>query len=126
MLKGVAALIKGTARALWREYIPLRERAVTSDDLVQAGWLGFLEAKGRPPRDYIKRAVSREMALWHNAVGCSGVDTRLRRFITHKGRWNWAPESIRLEFPKLSLERIKAELAFAKPIKPSELRRAST
>ena len=48
MLKGIAALIKGTARARWRKYIPLRERAVTSDDLVQAGWLGFLEAKEDP------------------------------------------------------------------------------
>jgi hypothetical protein len=123
VLKGINALIKGTARARWRKYIPLRERAVTFDDLVQAGWLGLLEAKGRPPRDYIKRAVSREMALWHNAGGCSGVDTRLRRVITHKGRWNWAPERIQLKFPKLSIERIKAELAFAKPIKPSEMYR---
>ncbi len=120
---GIAALIEGTARARWRKFLPLRERAITFDDLVQAGWLGFLEAKGRPPRDFIKRAVSREMALWHNAGGCSGTDTRIRRFIVHRGRWDWSPERIQAHFPKLSLERIKAELAFASPIMPGELRK---
>ena len=87
-----------------------------------AGYLGLVEARGRPPFDYIKRSMSTAVRDWHNPGGCSGLDTRLRRFIRHKKRWEWAPEWIQLKFPKYSIERIKAELAFATPIKPSELR----
>jgi hypothetical protein len=62
------------------------------------------------------------MRDWHNAGGCSGTDNRLRRFIRYRRRWAWAPERIQLKFPKYSIEQIEAEIAFATPIKPSEMR----
>jgi hypothetical protein len=126
------AVIAGKAWSRWRKYIPLSERATIHEDvesdLVSAGLLGFAEArsKGRPPDDYIARSMSEAMRDWHNAGGCSGTDNRIRRFIRYRRRWEWAPEWIQLKFPQYTLEQIGAEIAFATPIKPSEMRQPPT
>ena len=122
-------LIEGKAWSRWRKYIPLSERATIHEDvesdLVSAGLLGFAEARSKRglPDAYIARSMSEAMRDWHNAGGCSGTDNRIRRFIRYRRRWEWAPEWIQLKFPKYSLKQIEAEIAFATPITPSDMRR---